>query len=854
VRLPVSEGRGALRTGDYLLIWTTTPWTLPGNLAVAVGEDIDYVAVENAGSRYWVAAARVGSVWREPPPPVALAKGRELVGATYRPPFGHFARERARGAFRVIPSFAVTVEEGTGLVHMAPAYGEADFDSLRAAGIEALVDPIDLEARFTDEVPEVAGKHVKEADPVLIRLLEEQGLLVRKERIRHSYPFCYRTDTPLIYKAIPTWFVRVEQLRDRMVELNRRIHWVPEYVGSRRFGNWLEDARDWAISRNRYWGSCIPLWTCDRCEEIVCVDSIDKLEGLSGVRPTDLHRHVIDPITWRCTCGEGTMRRVPEVLDCWFESGSMPYAQFHYPFENKSRFERAFPANFIAEGLDQTRAWFYTLLVLAVALFDREPFRNCVVNGLVLAEDGRKMSKSRRNYPDPSHVLDQFGADALRAYLITSPAVRAEPLRFSEAGVREMTRTVLLPLWNAYSFFTTYAEADGVTLSELKAAPPLGERPEIDRWIISALQSLITEVNTQMEGYYLYAVIPPSLGFIDDLTNWYVRRSRRRFWRTRGVDDGDKLAAFATLYEVLTTFCKVLAPILPFITEAIYQDLVVRLRPQEPSSVHLCDFPMADEARVDRELEESMAAVRRAVALGHSLRKQHQLKVRRPLRIFTTITRDRRAAAAVASHRELIAEELNVKEVEIRTTEAGLVALSAKADYRVLGPRLGKRTAEVAAGIAALSPDEVSRLLDGEVLEVAGEPVAVGDVVVERVPMPGTVVAADGDLAVALDTTQDADLHIEGVARELVSRIQQLRRSAGFNVTDRIRLRWWSEDASVEKAVETHRSYLAGEVLAVSIERSPNPTGAEVDLDGSLARIEIERLEGQRAIGLGPGA
>jgi isoleucyl-tRNA synthetase len=417
-----------------------------------------------------------------------------------------------------------------------------------------------------------------------------------------------------------------------------------------------------------------------------------------------------------------------------------------------------------------------------------------------------------------------------------------------------MTRTVLLPLWNAYSFFTTYAEADGVTLSELKAAPPLGERPEIDRWIISALQSLITEVNTQMEGYYLYAVIPPSLGFIDDLTNWYVRRSRRRFWRTRGVDDGDKLAAFATLYEVLTTFCKVLAPILPFITEAIYQDLVVRLRPQEPSSVHLCDFPMADEARVDRELEESMAAVRRAVALGHSLRKQHQLKVRRPLRIFTTITRDRRAAAAVASHRELIAEELNVKEVEIRTTEAGLVALSAKADYRVLGPRLGKRTAEVAAGIAALSPDEVSRLLDGEVLEVAGEPVAVGDVVVERVPMPGTVVAADGDLAVALDTTQDADLHIEGVARELVSRIQQLRRSAGFNVTDRIRLRWWSEDASVEKAVETHRSYLAGEVLAVSIERSPNPTGAEVDLDGSLARIEIERLEGQRAIGLGPGA
>jgi isoleucyl-tRNA synthetase len=722
---------------------------------------------------------------------------------------------------------------------MAPAYGEADFYALQAAGLDVLVDPVDVEGNFTEAVPEVAGLNIKDADHVLISLLKEQGSLFRNERIHHPYPFCYRTDTPLMYKAIPTWFIKVEPMRMRMAELNANIHWVPEYVGSKRFGNWLEDARDWAVSRNRYWGSCIPVWECETCGEQACVGSIDDLESLSGQRPQDLHKHIVDLVVWPCQCGKGTMRRVPEVLDCWFESGSMPYAQVHYPFENRERFERSFPAHFIAEGLDQTRSWFYTLVVLATALFDREPFRNCIVNGLILAEDGRKMSKSLKNYPDPTDLLDRYSADALRAYLISSPAVRAEPLRFSESGVREMVRTVLLPLWNAYSFFTTYAEADGITRDDLAGAPSPGERPELDRWILSVLQSLIAEVNAQMEGYYLYAVIPPTLGFIDDLTNWYLRRSRRRFWRTRGEDDADKLSAFATLYEVLTTFCKVLAPILPFITEHLYQDLVAKLRPDQPPSVHLCDYPVAEAALIDTALEESMAAVRRTVTLGHGLRKRHQLRVRQPLRRLTVITRDLVLPAAVLAHQDLIADELNVKEIEVRASEVGLVRLSAKADFGVLGPKLGASTKAVASAIASLSDGEVGRLLDGEIIVVGGHKTGLTDVVVERSPHEGLAVASEGDLVLAFDTNLDGDLITEGVARELVSRIQALRKEAGLDVVQHIAVNWWSEDDQVRETFKRYGAYIAAEVLAETVAEGSAASGSAFGLDGAEVYLEV---------------
>ena len=830
VRLEVLEGSGPVEAGDQLLIWTTTPWTLPGNLAIAVGEDLDYVRIDDEDGRFWLAADRVSAYWKDAPAPAARAKGSELLGVSYRPPFDFFEGERDRGAFRVIESESVTTEEGTGLVHMAPAYGEADFFALQNAGLDVLIDPVDAEGNFTDDVPPVAGVNIKEADHTLMDLLKEQGILVRNERIRHSYPFCYRTGTPLIYKVIPTWFVKVTDHTDRLVATNDEVHWVPGYVGSRRFGNWLEGARDWAVSRNRYWGSCIPIWRCDGCGHAECIGSIEELFERSGVRLDDLHKHYVDPVTWSCPeCG-GAMTRVPEVLDCWFESGSMPYAQIHYPFENQDRFARSFPAEFIAEGLDQTRGWFYTLHVLSTLLYDAPAYKNCVVSGMILAEDGRKMSKSLKNYPDPGAIFESSGADALRAFLINSPVLRAEPLRFTEDGVRHVVRTVLLPLWNTFSFFTTYAEADGITLNDLAQAPPVAERPEMDRWIISVLQSLVADVNEQMEGYYLYNVIPPTLGFIDDLTNWYVRRSRRRFWAARtAAEDADKLAAFATLYEVLSTFATVLAPVLPFITERLYQTLVAEKDPRAPRSVHHRDFPTADETVIDPTLETAMATVRAVVALGHALRSKHELRVRQPLRTATVLTHDPAVKAAVASHGDLIADELNVLAVDVASDETGLVELSCKADFRKLGPELGPRMKEVAAGIAALPSADVVRLLEGSTLEVAGTAITADVVLVQRVAHEGVVVETTGALAVALDTTLDDDLVVLGTAREIISRVQGMRRDLDLDVSDRINLSWESDDPAVAAAFARHGDVIGGETLAAAITRGGVVTDAGDD-------------------------
>ena len=848
VRLELLADSGPARAGDYLLIWTTTPWTLPGNLAVAVGEDLLYARVSGAVAGkdgiYWVSEDLRDAVFDGDHEVLATVLGEALLGAEYEPPFEYFAEERDRGAFRVLSSPEVNTAEGTGLVHMAPAYGEADFYALQAAGLDVLVDPIDARARFTDEVSDVAGMYVKDADAVLVGLLRESGALLKHESIRHSYPYCWRTGTPLIYKAIPTWFVAVESFRDRMVELNKNIHWVPEYVGTSRFGNWLEGARDWAISRNRYWGSCIPVWECEACEESICVGSRDELKDLSGVWLEDLHKHFVDEVTFPCSSCTGTMRRVPEVLDCWFESGSMPYARLHYPFENEERFERTFPADFIAEGLDMTRGWFYTLVVLGAALFDSEPFKNCVVNGMILAEDGHKMSKSKKNYPDPVEILDEFGADALRAYMINSPVLRAEPLRFSRDGVRGVVRTVLLPLWNAYSFFSTYAEADGLSLADLEAAPDIGDRAEIDRWIMSMLQSLISTVNREMEGYRLYAVIPPILRFIDDLTNWYIRRSRRRFWSQRGVsNDEDKLSAFATLYEVLVGFSRVAAPVIPFITEQIYQDLVKRVDADAVDSVHHTDYPLADNTVIDRELEEAMDTVRSVVNMGRGLRKQHDLKVRQPLASLTVVTRDAMVAAAVDSHRSLIREELNVRDVVLEQHEGRLVALSAKPNFKVLGPALGSRMRSVAEAIEALTHDQVDQLIEGSTLEVRGERITAADVVVQRTALPGLIVAADAVYSVAIDTALDDDLVSEGIARELINRVQGLRRDAGLDVSNRIAIEWESDAEPVVDAMSRHRKLIASEVLATSIARSQPTSGVEVDINGLSAHLSVLRAE-----------
>ena len=843
VRLRVLEDNGPVVAGDWLLIWTTTPWTLPGNLAVAVNENVTYVRIKRGADYYWSAETRAHTLWEdEPHEIVATASGHSLLGSLYEPPYPYFSNERAKGAFRVVSSKSVTTDEGTGLVHMAPAYGEADFLALQDAGINVLVDPVDLDARFTDEAFDVAGMHIKDATEVLIELLRDTEKLVHSTTIVHSYPFCWRTDTPLIYKAIPTWYVRVESFREQMTDLNQRIRWVPDYVGERRFGNWLSDARDWAVSRNRFWGSCIPIWVCESCSEKVCIGSRQELQQRSGVWLDDLHKHIVDDVTFPCSACEATMTRVPEVLDVWFESGSMPYGKMHYPFKNRERFAMIFPADFIAEGLDQTRGWFYTLVVLAAALFEDIPFKNCVVNGMILAEDGVKMSKHLKNYPDPEEVLDGPGADALRIYLINSPVLRAEPLRFSLDGVRDVVRTTLLPLWNAVSFFTTYAEADNITLDEIRTAPHLKDRPELDRWIVSVLQSLIRQVDTEMARYRLYAVIPPIVDFIEDLTNWYIRRSRRRFWRERGSDNSDKLSAFATLYDVLVTFSRTAAPVIPFITEEIYQRLV-----RAPSvadtveSVHFTNYPEVNEALIDHKLEESMAAVRQVVNLARGLRKQNALPVRQPLAKLTVVTRDGQVVAAIQSHTALIASELNVRSVVVEEEDSHLVRLSAKANFKELGPRLGKTTKKVAANIAQLADNEISDLLTSGKSIVGGVPITANDIVIDRIPRVGVVVATDRLVSVALDTTLSADLIAEGLARNVISKLQGIRRELNLDVTDRINLSWWTNDTELTAAIEANQSLIAGEVLASQVVHAPGPLDMNLDLDGRRLHVEVVR-------------
>lgn len=821
----------------YALLWTTTPWTLPENLALCVGPDIDYVAVEDAdnGEVYLMAKSRLAAYYRGEDEYRVLAafKGGELTGLRYEPLFPYFAE--TENAFVILQDGYVTTEDGTGIVHIAPAYGEDDFRVCRAAGI-GIVDPLDDSCRFTARVPEYEGLFCKDADKAIIRRLKEERKLIKQETITHSYPFCDRTDTPLIYRAIEAWYVRIEDVRDRFSANNDTVRWIPDYVGSKRFGNWLKEAIDWNISRNRFWGSCIPVWINETDpEDRICVGSIADLEELSGEKVDDLHKHVIDKIIIRKN-GK-TYRRTPEVLDCWFESGSMPYAQHHYPFAKAGKENEFFPADFIAEGLDQTRGWFYTLMVLGTLLFDKSPYRNVIVNGLILAEDGMKMSKRKKNYPDPMEVVGSYGADALRFYLMSSPVVRAENLKFSKDGVCEVLRNVILPLWNAYSFFVTYANIDNADPRIIDYTP---DNP-LDRWILSEAERMNAAVISNMEKYELSRACDPILKFLDLLNNWYIRRSRRRFWKSE--NDCDKNQAYDTLYTVLMKLVQIAAPFIPFVTEEIYRNL---RKDDMPASVHLCDYPEPDEARRDFALEQKMDITQKAVTMGRSLRAAYSLKTRLPLKEMHIVTRDREQRNILRQMEDFIKEELNVKAVLFRENEEDLVEYAAKANFKTLGARLGKSMKAAADQIARLTGAEIQSLLDGAVLSIDVDgfgplDINADSIVVQRTEKENLRILNEGALTIAFDTEITEDLKNEGLARDFIRAVQNLRKENGFDVSDRIRI-FWNGSEEIAAAVNAFEEKVMEETLTVSIAFEDGLTGDKVPVGETRCIFRLEKV------------
>jgi isoleucyl-tRNA synthetase len=801
--------RFKLHSGEWLLAWTTTPWTLPSNLAVAVGADISYAILQAPdGERYILAEDRIAAYQRElgEATRVGTLTGQELAGRNYEPLFPYLAG--TQNAFRVILSPDVTTEDGTGVVHMAPAYGEADANACAEAGI-AIVLTVDDHGRFTQQVPDFAGQHVFDANKPIIARLREDGTLVRQETYTHSYPHCWRCRNPLIYKAVSSWFVEVTKFRDRMVELNEGITWVPEHVKGGQFGKWLSNARDWSISRNRFWGSPIPVWQSDdpRYPRTDVYGSLDELERDFGIRPDDLHRPGIDELTRPNPddpTGQSTMRRVPEVLDCWFESGSMPFAQVHYPFENREWFDDHYPGDFIVEYIGQTRGWFYTLHVLATALFGRPAFRTCVSHGIILGDDGQKMSKSLRNYPDVNEVFDSYGSDAMRWFLMSSPVLRGGNLIVTEQGIRDSVRQAILPLWNSYYFFALYANAENH-----RAAPRTTSQNVLDRYILAKTRTAVADIAAQLDDYQIAAACHVLRDHLELLTNWYIRRSRSRFWQ--GEAD-----ALDTLYTVLETTCRAAAPLLPLTAEAIWRGLTGE------ESVHLADWPDTGGFPADDALADAMDLVRATCSAALGLRKARQLRVRLPLSALTVAHPD---AESLRPFADLIRDEVNVKEVRLDADPASLGTFELAVNPRVLGPRLGGKVQDV---IRAVKAGDWTQ--DGDTVVAAGVTLGPDEYELRLAPTqaggataasnwPGPPAAAlPGNAGlIALDVNVTPDLEAEGTARDVVRLVQQARRDAGLEVSDRIRLAIGADETTAA-AIKAHAEFLKGETLAVELD------------------------------------
>ncbi|NUT22821.1 MAG: isoleucine--tRNA ligase [Hamadaea sp.] len=812
-----------LEMGEKVAVWTTTPWTLPSNLALAVGPDLEYAVLANPqGEKVILGATRVEAYAKELEgfERVGTLTGEQLRGRKYTPLFDFLVEQAGPNAFQVLTADFVSDSDGTGVVHLAPAFGEDDQNACNAAGVPTIVT-VDAHTRFTSLVPPFEGQQVFETNKPVIRELKERGLVLRHDTYSHSYPHCWRCDTPLVYLAVSSWFVAVTQFKDRMVELNQQIDWTPGHIKDGSFGKWLANARDWSISRNRFWGSPIPVWKSDdpAYPRVDVYGSLAQLQEDFGVEVKDLHRPFIDSLTRPNPddpTGKSTMRRVPEVLDCWFESGSMPFAQVHYPFENQEWFESHYPGDFIVEYIGQVRGWFYTLHVLATALFDRPAFRSCVVHGILLGDDTRKMSKSLRNYPDVYEMFDKYGADAMRWMLVSSPVLRGGDMPVTETGIRDAVRQVLLPLWNVYYFFTLYANASGHQAKLSTASTHV-----LDRYVLAKTHSLVAEVTAAMDAYDLSRACVAVRTYLDALTNWYVRRSRDRFWA------GDA-EAFDTLYTVLETVAKVVAPLAPLTAEEVWRGLT------GGRSVHLADWPAASALPADDELVATMDQVREVCSAALSLRKSQGLRVRLPL---TKLTVAAEGADRLEPFTELVADEVNVKVVELTEDVSAHCEQVLTVVPRALGPRVGGAVQSVIKAVKA-----------GEWSLVDGAPVAAGVTLAEgeyelklvaaagesAVPVPGGVVL--------LDTEVSPELAAEGLARDVVRAVQQARREADLNVSDRIALRLAGSPA-VEAAVRAHEEFVTGEVLATSVEYGPVEGGFTGEAgDGEAVTVSVARV------------
>ncbi len=825
--------------GTSFLVWTTTPWTLISNVALAVHPDEKYVKVKLGDESLILAAALVGvlsdeySIEEEFP-------GSRLSGREYEPVFPFFAS--TPGAFRVETADFVTMEEGTGIVHIAPAFGEDDYNLGKERDLPVL-QPVDEKGRLTAEVTPWAGVFVKDADEGIIKDLDMRGLLYRRESLVHSYPFCWRCESPLIYYARESWNIKTTAYKDRMLKCNSEVEWHPRDIGVLRFANWIENNVDWALSRDRYWGTPLNIWICEECSEQVCVGSVSELRNMGASLPDklDLHKPMVDEFVLKCPKCSGKMKRTPEVIDCWFDSGSMPYGQWHYPFENQDRFEQSFPADFISEGMDQSRGWFYSLLAISTFVSGVSCFKSVVPIEMILDKNGQRMSKSKGNSVDPAEILEREGADALRWYLLTvSPPWI--PTRFDREGVAEVASKLLATLRNTAQFFVLYANIDG-----FKPSSGGFERSLMDRWIISRLNSLTRSVRSDMDAYELTRAARAIQEFvIEDLSNWYVRRCRRRFWKAELGPD--KLGAYETLYEVLITIAKLVAPFVPFVSEEIYQKIGRRGESSVSDSVHLCDFPEVDESLIDVSLEEQMNTVLKVISLGRAARNAARLKIRQPLSQLRVVAVEELSREALVELGTLIREELNVKEINIAEDDAEVCELKGTPRYEALGPRFGKSVGEAAAAIGALEQEALRKIASGESVDIdvsgAREALSSTEIEVGHTERPGFAVAREGAWVVAVCTEITEELRQEGVVREFVHRLQSLRKESELEVSDRIVLFYEATD-SLGSTLDKFGDYISSEALARGIHKGLPESGAmaEWDLEGEGVKVALEKAE-----------